>query len=88
MILLKVFLPKNRKQLLLNNKKNTQVSKDDPKVKGKTNQPSSTDTKLKVDNNSLPATGDTENMILAVLIGFNMLIVASIFLFRKPKTNQ
>ncbi|EAG7450486.1 LPXTG cell wall anchor domain-containing protein, partial [Listeria monocytogenes] len=46
------------------------------------------DTKLKVDNNSLPATGDTENMILAVLIGFNMLIVASIFLFRKPKTNQ
>ncbi|EJG4230922.1 LapB repeat-containing protein [Listeria monocytogenes] len=69
-------------------KKNTQVSKDDPKVKGKTNQPTSTDTKLKVDNNSLPATGDTENMILAVLIGFNMLIVASIFLFRKPKTNQ
>ncbi|HAA7156344.1 TPA_asm: class 1 internalin InlI [Listeria monocytogenes] len=69
-------------------KKNTQVSKDDPKVKGETNQPTSTDTKLKVDNNSLPATGDTENMILAVLIGFNMLIVASIFLFRKPKTNQ
>ncbi|HAK1145815.1 TPA: MucBP domain-containing protein, partial [Listeria monocytogenes] len=49
-------------------KKNTQVSKDDPKVKGETNQPTSTDTKLKVDNNTLPATGDTENMILVVLI--------------------
>ncbi|HGE6643070.1 TPA: class 1 internalin InlI [Listeria monocytogenes] len=69
-------------------KKNTQVSKDEPKVKGKTNQPPSADTKLKVDNNTLPATGDTENMALAVLIGFNMLLVASIFLFRKPKTNQ
>ncbi|MCB2475022.1 LPXTG cell wall anchor domain-containing protein, partial [Listeria monocytogenes] len=58
-------------------KKNTQVSKDEPKVKVKTNQPPSADTKLTVDNNTLPATGDTENMALAVLIGFNMLLVAS-----------
>lgn len=43
--------------------------------------------KLKVDNNMLFVIGDIENMVLVVLIGFNMLFVVSIFFFRKLKMN-